>query len=63
MCGRFELKAEFEKLPSLLKKDVPKGLEEKYTEQSLIKPNDPVLVLKNEGKTSTSIMLWGFISE
>tara|TARA_Y100001968_G_C19141008_1_gene611416 strand:+ start:35 stop:673 length:639 start_codon:yes stop_codon:yes gene_type:complete len=63
MCGRFELKTEFSKLPPLLKKDTPKGLREKYAEQSLIKPTDPVLVLKNEGKTKTSIMLWGFISE
>tara|TARA_Y100001968_G_scaffold77862_1_gene69136 strand:+ start:5489 stop:6127 length:639 start_codon:yes stop_codon:yes gene_type:complete len=63
MCGRYELKVNFEELPSLLKKDFPKRLEQKYSRQSLIKPYQPVLVLKNEGKTSTSIMLWGFISE
>ena len=34
-----------------------------YEPQILIKPGSPILVLKNEGKTQTSIMLWGFISE
>tara|TARA_Y100001968_G_C19453982_1_gene770848 strand:- start:1918 stop:2556 length:639 start_codon:yes stop_codon:yes gene_type:complete len=63
MCGRYELKTEFADLPSLLKKEYPKGLEEKYAKQTLIRPTDPVLVLKNEGKTTTSLMLWGFISE
>ncbi len=63
MCGRFELKTEFKDLPSVLKKDLPKGFERNYMKQELIKPMDPVLVLKNEGKISTSLMLWGFISE
>ncbi len=63
MCARYELTTEFEKLPSVLKKDLPKGFEEKYAQQKLVRPTDPVLVLKNEGKTSTSLMLWGFISE
>ncbi len=63
MCGRYELSTEFEKLPSILKGELPKGFEENYEKQSLIRPNDPVLVLKNEGKTSSSLMLWGLISE
>jgi len=63
MCSRYELTTEFNQLPSVLKKDLPKGLEENYTYQELISPNNPVLVLKNEGKISTSIMLWGFVSE
>ena len=63
MCGRYELTTEFKNLPSVLKKDLPKGFEENYAQQELIRPTDPVLVLKNEGKTSTSLMLWGFISE
>ncbi len=63
MCGRYELLTKFEELPSLLKKDLPRYFEEKYAEQKLIRPMDPVLVVKNEGKTTTSIMLWGFISE
>ena len=51
--------------PSLfdMGKALEKGLKENYQAQSLIRPTDPVLVLKNEGKTTTSIMLWGFISE
>ena len=62
MCGRFELKTKFEKLPKVLKQDYPNGLEIKYDTQNLIKPNDPVLVLKNEGKMKTTFMFWGFIS-
>ncbi len=63
MCGSFELTTKFENLPLVLKKDLPAGFKEKYTTQELIKPTDPVLVLKNEGKISTTLMLWGFISE
>ena len=50
MCGRFELKTKFEKLPELLKQDYPMGLDSKYASQSLIRPTDPVLVIKNEGR-------------
>ena len=63
MCGRYELTTEFKNLPAVLKKDLPRGFEENYAQQVLIRPTDPVLVLKNEGKTSTTLMLWGFISE
>ena len=42
---------------------MPRGLSQNYEPQILIKPGSPILVLKNEGKTQTSIMLWGFISE
>jgi len=62
MCGRFELKTKFEKLPKVLKQDYPFGLENKYETQNLIKPTDPVLVIKNEGKMKTTFMYWGFIS-
>ena len=63
MCGRYELTTKFDQLPTLLTKDLPKGFEQKYCPQHLIRPTDPVLVLKNEGKITTSLMLWGFISE
>ena len=63
MCGRYQLNKDYEELPSLLKKDLPRGFKEKYSQHDLFRPTDPVLVLKNEGKTTTSIMLWGFISE
>ena len=62
MCGRFELKTKFENLPKVLKQDYPSGLDSKYETQSLIKPNDPVLVIKNEGSVKTTFMTWGFIS-
>ena len=47
MCGRFELKTKFENLPKVLKQDYPIGLDSKYETQSLIKPTNPILVIKN----------------
>ena len=61
MCGRFELKTKFDKLPKVLKLDYPIGFDIKYEIQNLIKPRDPVLVIKNEGKMQTTFMSWGFI--
>ena len=62
MCGRFELKTKFDKLPKVLKQDYPSGLDSSYEIQNLIRPTDPVLVIKNEGKIKTTFMSWGFIS-
>tara|TARA_B100000902_G_C27204101_1_gene860639 strand:+ start:163 stop:801 length:639 start_codon:yes stop_codon:yes gene_type:complete len=62
MCGRFELKTKFDNLPIVLKQDYPVSLSYKYEIQNLIRPNDPVLVIKNEGKIQTTFMSWGFIS-
>ena len=62
MCGRFELKTNFEKLPEVLKYDYPRDLYIKYEPQVLIRPTDPVLVIKNEGRIKTTFMTWGFIS-
>ena len=62
MCGRFELKTKFDNLPKVLKKDYPIGLENKYETQNLIRPTDPILVIKNEGRLETTFMSWGFIS-
>ena len=61
MCGRFELKSKFNSLPKVLKQDYPVGLKDKYKTQNLIRPNDPILVIKNEGKMKTTFMSWGFI--
>ncbi len=62
MCGRFELKTKFDKLPKVLKQNYPSGLDSKYEAQNLIRPTDPVLVIKNEGNIKTTFMSWGFIS-
>ena len=62
MCGRFELKTKYDSLPKILKEDFPPGFDTKYKIQNLIKPTDPILVLKNEGKMKTTFMYWGFIS-
>ena len=61
MCGSFELKTKFDNLPKISKQDYPSGLDTKYEPQSLIRPTDPVLVIKNEGKIKTTFMTWGFI--
>ena len=61
MCGRFELKTKFNKLPIILKKDYPSELDTKYQTQNLIRPSDPVLVIKNEGRIKATFMPWGFI--
>ena len=62
MCGRFELKTKYDSLPKILKDDFPHGLKSKYEPQKLIKPADPVLLIKNDGKIKTTFMTWGFIS-
>ena len=62
MCGRFELITKFENLPKVLKLNYPIGLDSKYVTQNLIRPADPVLVIKNEGRIKTTFMSWGFIS-
>ena len=45
-----------------MKQDYPIGLDSKYETHNLIRPNDPVLVIKNEGRIKTTFMKWGFIS-
>ena len=62
MCGSFELKTKFNNLPKVLKRNYPSGLENKYETQNLIRPTDPILVIKNEGRIKTTFMTWGFIS-
>ena len=62
MCGRFELKTNFKMLPDILKQNYPSGLETKYETQNLIRPTDPILVIKNEVQIKTTFMSWGFIS-
>ena len=61
MCGRFELKAKFENLPKILKQDYPYNFDKNYEQQPLIRPSDPVIVLKDDGKMNTSFMSWGLI--
>tara|TARA_A100001388_G_scaffold266729_1_gene240089 strand:+ start:172 stop:807 length:636 start_codon:yes stop_codon:yes gene_type:complete len=62
MCGRFELKTKFDTLPKVLTQNCPKELDSKYEIQNLIRPTDPILVIKNEGKIKTTFMTWGFIA-
>ncbi len=62
MCSTYELLTNFCDLPLILKKELPYDFKANYQPQSLVRPSDPVLVLRNEGKITTSIMLWGFVS-
>ena len=48
-------------LPKILKQDFPIGLDSKYEMQNLIRPSDPEVVIKNEGRIKL-LMTWGFIS-
>ncbi len=62
MCSQYELKTDLDQLPDQFKNNMPKGLLQCYEHQYLIKPNDPVLALRQEHKAiSSSIMLWGFL--
>ncbi len=63
MCSRYELSATYNELTSALKANLPKGFKDNYKKQLVLEPSNPVLVLKNEGKITSSIMLWGYISE
>ena len=62
MCGRFELKTKFDKLPKFLRQNYSSTLENNYEPQDFIRPTNPILVIKNEGRIKTTFMLWGFIS-
>ena len=64
MCGSYELKADFDQLPTLLKDNVQINLKMCYEQQPLIKPNDPVIVLlKENSKIISTLMLWGLLAE
>ena len=49
-------KTKFEMLPKVLKQDYPSKLDSKYETQNLIRPNDPVLVIKT--KEELKLLLW-----
>ena len=64
MCSRYELLTAFEDLQISLQKSLPSAFEKHYEEQPLIRPADPVLVLREEyGKQTSSLMLWGLLAE
>ena len=60
--GDLYLKTQYDSFPKIMKDEFPPGLNTKYDTQNLIKPNDPVLVIKNEGEMETTFISWGFIS-
>ncbi len=64
MCSRYALTTDLARLPSALKGNFPQGFTEHYEKQHLIRPSDPVLVLKEEnGIRSASFMLWGLLPD
>ncbi len=53
-----------EELPAPLQKTLTQELKNHYAPQALIRPSNPVLVLKQEnGKIASSLMLWGLLAE
>ena len=64
MCGRYELCFDYESLREHYQCSFPKNFEKYYQKQPLIKPNQPILTLKQEHKKHNySFMLWGLLSE
>ncbi|WP_320667041.1 SOS response-associated peptidase family protein [Prochlorococcus sp. MIT 1307] len=64
MCGRYELTTDLEQLPRPGEAKIIDGIKNHYEKQPLIKPNDPVLVLKQEhARAEFSIMLWGLLAD
>ena len=60
MSGRFELTTIFDKLPIFLKRDYPDCFKSKYEAHSIIRPTDPVLVIKNDSNIKTTLYVLGF---
>ena len=64
MCSKFELTTELKGLPKLLKANLPNNFERYYAKQSLIKPGNPILVIRKEHKkVDSTFMLWGLLAE
>ena len=64
MCSLYELTTDLNLIPFLLNVDLPKGFRDHYEKQNLIRPNDPVLAIRQEnGRANSSLMLWGLLPE
>ncbi len=62
MCGKYSLETQVEKLPKLIQENLSFEHKARYSQRSLIRPTEPIItLLKEEGKTQSSLMLWGLI--
>ncbi|MFM7652492.1 MAG: SOS response-associated peptidase [Vulcanococcus sp.] len=64
MCGRYALTAPLDRLLPRLQGRLPEALAHHYAARPLIRPGDPVLVLRQEhGRSEAALMLWGLLPE
>jgi putative SOS response-associated peptidase YedK len=62
MCGRYSLTASLDRLLPRLKGPLPAGLLEHYAPRSLIRPGEPLLILRQEhGRPEVGLALWGLL--
>jgi putative SOS response-associated peptidase YedK len=62
MCGRYSLTSQLDRLLPRLKGALPEGLLEHYTPRPLIRPGEPVLLLRREhGRNRVDLALWGLL--
>ncbi|SBO44428.1 SOS response-associated peptidase [Cyanobium sp. NIES-981] len=62
MCGRYSLTSRLDRLLPRLKGALPEGLLEHYTPRALIRPGEPVLLLRREhGRNRVDLALWGLL--
>ena len=64
MCGRYALTAPIDRLLPRLQGTLPAALADHYAARPLIRPGEPVLVLRQEhGQLQPALMLWGLLPE
>ena len=64
MCGRYALTAPIDRLLPRLQGTLPAALADHYAARPLIRPGEPVLVLRQEhGRSGAALMLWGLLPE
>jgi putative SOS response-associated peptidase YedK len=64
MCGRYALTTPIDRLLPRLGPRLPEALARHYAPRPLIRPGEPVLVLRQEhGRSATALMLWGLLPE
>lgn len=64
MCGRYCLAVPLERLPPPLDSVLPDGLADHYAPRELIRPGEPVLVLRQEhSRLEGALLLWGLLPD
>ena len=64
MCGRYALTTPIDRLLPRLQGTLPEALAQHHAARPLIRPGEPVLVLRQEhGRSGAALMLWGLLPE